>query len=337
MGPHVAERLSAYMDDELDAPERDAVASHLRGCPSCARHLEDLRAVDKAARELPLAVPDGYFDAFRGNLRQRLQRGRPAPRRLAPAWALAAAAIVLAVLTPRLLREPRPRVPPAAPAPAAAPSETDSPLADTATPAPRPEAPAPRAAGQRRLAERARPQAPPPPAATAEPAREYARNDTGAPSAGYAAPPAEVDEIQGAPLQGAPQAKKMEAESGAARRGEESKERRDKTALGALQDRAAPGPTSEDRFQLLLGRTPSSAAEARALREAWRAYAREAGTGPRADEARVRAVEAGVEAWRRGKDEGDRARARRDGREYLERPDALQRDRVQGVLQSLSP
>jgi hypothetical protein len=51
----------------------------------------------------------------------------------------------------------------------------------------------------------------------------------------------------------------------------------------------------------------------------------------------VRAVEAGAEAWRKGRDEKDRAEAQREGREYLERSDALQPDRVRAALKTLSP
>jgi hypothetical protein len=128
----------------------------------------------------------------------------------------------------------------------------------------------------------------------------------------------------------------MEAESGAAAREEEAEARRDKAAFGGLPRRTERPPASDERFRLLLGKTASSAAEARALRDAWRALAREEATGPRADEARVRAVEAGVEAWRRGKDERDRVDARREGREYLARADALQRGRVRAALKTLS-
>ena len=87
----------------------------------------------------------------------------------------------------------------------------------------------------------------------------------------------------------------------------------------------------------MLGRTAGSAAEARALRDAWRAFAREEREGSRADEARVRAVEAGADAWRKGKDEKDRAEAQREGREYLARADALQPDRVRAALRTLAP
>jgi hypothetical protein len=144
-----------------------------------------------------------------------------------------------------------------------------------------------------------------------------------------------MDEIQGARPKTAAPAKKMEGAPSAAAHEEEAKARGDKAALGALQDRAAEAPAGEDRFQLLARRTVSSAADARALRDAWRALARDLGTGPRADEARVRAVEAGIEAWRRSGDAGDRAEAERDARAYLERPDALQADRVRDALKVL--
>jgi len=346
---HVTERLSAYMDGELAAPERETVAAHLRGCAACARHLDDLRAVDIAARELPLAVPDGYFEAFRGSLRERLNRTRPTPRRRVPVWSLAAAAAVgLALLTPRLLvRDPRARVAPAAPAlpgrgpePVlpAAPAETRSTVADKEAEAPRAESAAPPAvrSGQRRLTELSRSQVPPSPAATPQPAQEQAKNAAGAPTTqGYAAaPPAEMDEVQAARPKTAAPAKKMEAAPNTARE-EEAKGRRDKAALGASQDRAADAPAGEDGFLRLARRTVSSADEARALRDAWGALARDLGTGSRADEARVRAVEAGIEAWRRSGDEGDRAAAQRDARAYLERPDALQPARVRDALKVL--
>jgi hypothetical protein len=268
-------------------------------------------------------------------------------------WALAAAAaVVLALITPRVLvRDQRARVPQAAPAPVAtlagrgpeavapaAPEEARSRVADAEAPARRAESAAPPAvrSEQRRLAEPAPLGAPPAPAATSEPAREQSKNAAGAPpTQGYAAaPPAEMDEVQAARPQTAAPAKKMEGAPNTARE-EEAKGRRDKVALGAAQDRAADAPAGEDGFQRLARRTVSSADEARALRDAWGALARDLGTGSRADEARVRAVEAGIEAWRRSGDEGDRAAAQRDARAYLERPDALQPARVRDALKVL--
>lgn len=356
MAPHVTESLSAYMDDELAAPEREAVAAHLRGCPACARHLEELLAVDAASRELPLAVPDGYFEAFRGSLRRRLEGSRPAPRRLAPAWALAAAAaVVLAVLTPRLLREPRapadsaargvPAPTPAAPPATAPPGHTGA--ADAVAESPRREPPSPmQSAGARleRRNEARRPQAVPPAAPPAVPLPGPAAKAATPAAPAETAGEKEADELRALGYAGAPardrfaqtpEDGKAAAETSAAGHAEEARTRRDKAAIGALQDRAAPA--GEGRFELLARRTISSAADARSARAAWRAFARDEGAGPRADEARVRAIEAGVEAWRRGRDEKDRDETRDEGRAYLARPDALQRDRVRAALKSLEP
>lgn len=41
----VLERLSAYLDGDLSAPERAAVEAHLRQCPNCARFGSSVQAV----------------------------------------------------------------------------------------------------------------------------------------------------------------------------------------------------------------------------------------------------------------------------------------------------
>jgi hypothetical protein len=346
MGPHITELLSAFMDGELGARERAEVDLHLRACPPCARHLEELRAVDSAARALPLRVPDGYFEAFRGTLRERLPRGRPATRRLPPSWALAAAAaVVLALITPRLLRETRPPAVPAAPAPATPaagtigrPAATPPPAApkkDTATAADsaatregRAKPPAAKSAARApgdRLASSAPPYAAPPPPAP------LARETDSVQPLEDAAAPTEQGPAQAAPM--------LRAEAEPAAGAEEQKARRDEPprGVGAGGSRATAENAGDARFDLLLRRPASSAGEARALRDAWRAYAQDQGEGARADEARVRVVELGAEAWRRGRQESDRAQAERDGREYLQRPDARQPARVREALRSLSP
>jgi hypothetical protein len=76
-------------------------------------------------------------------------------------------------------------------------------------------------------------------------------------------------------------------------------------------------------------------AEARALRDGWEAFARDQASDPRADEARVRAVEAGVTAWRLGGDPADLARARAAAAAYLAREGAVQRARVRALLETL--
>ena len=109
MSAHVLDRLSLYLDGELAAAARTEVEAHLQGCSACARHLEELAAVDAAARDLPVPAPPGYFDSLPARVRARL----PAPRRRAPpVWVWAAAAgLALAALAPVLLRQTTSPVP----------------------------------------------------------------------------------------------------------------------------------------------------------------------------------------------------------------------------------
>ena len=105
MTGHVDDRLSAYLDNELSVAERAAVEAHLTTCDACAGQLQELAAVDAATRALRVKAPDGYFEAFPGRVRQRLEaKRRPAWRVPGWSWA-AAAALLLAVLTPLTLRE----------------------------------------------------------------------------------------------------------------------------------------------------------------------------------------------------------------------------------------
>lgn len=57
MSEHYTDRLSEYLDGELDANERAEVAAHLAVCDDCARTLAELREVLAAARTLPLREP----------------------------------------------------------------------------------------------------------------------------------------------------------------------------------------------------------------------------------------------------------------------------------------
>jgi len=98
-----------------------------------------------------------------------------------------------------------------------------------------------------------------------------------------------------------------------------------------------PDPTrlAAERYQSLLAKRPATAADARALRDGWEAFARDQPSGPHADEARVRAIEAGATAWGLGGEAADLARARAAAQAYLASPDAPQRLRVRGVLEAL--
>jgi anti-sigma factor RsiW len=46
------ERLSDYLDDEMSAGERSAVAAHLEGCEACRAWVEDVTAIRAEARAL---------------------------------------------------------------------------------------------------------------------------------------------------------------------------------------------------------------------------------------------------------------------------------------------
>jgi putative zinc finger protein len=103
MSAHVTQWLSAYLDGETAPAERARVEEHLRECPDCEGRLEQLAAVDAAARELPVEPPAGYLDSFSSRVRQRIEASRR-PFRL-PVWALPlAAGLIIAVAAPLALR-----------------------------------------------------------------------------------------------------------------------------------------------------------------------------------------------------------------------------------------
>jgi hypothetical protein len=88
----------------------------------------------------------------------------------------------------------------------------------------------------------------------------------------------------------------------------------------------------EAAFRRLQATRPRSAAEWRALRDAWRHFAASRPGSPRADEARVREVESLYEAWRAGGEAPDEEAFRAAARDYLARRDAAQRQRVERLL-----
>jgi hypothetical protein len=351
---HERERLSAYLDRELPPGERAAVEAHLAACPECAAFLAELAAVDAASASLPAEAPEGYFESFPGRVRARLEaRKRALPARRVPVWTwAAAAAVLLAVVTPLTLRQLRsPSV--AAPAtvhttpPAAAAKAVSSAL------------------------EVPRPAEPSPAARTARPASSEKRG--AAPAAEPAAPPAAVPAETQAPAaalspQGSPVAAAKDevmAEGvfarepaappvggGVAREAEASREKsaRDRLRLPAARaatESASPALSAatagaaaeisdarehEDAFRRLESVRPRSAAEWRRLRDQWSALAAVEADSPRADEARVRAIVAAREAWRAGGDEADAAGFRREAEAYLRREDARQKPRVEALL-----
>lgn len=362
------DRLSEYLDGELPAFARSEVESHLRGCAACARHLEELAAVDAAARELPVPAPPGYFDSLPARVRVRL----PARRRKSPpvwVWAAAAGIAVAAVVPllfeqtrsplpePALVREQAPPSPAIASTPAAPPREE----APAAAPADVPAAgrahdkvaakdvgamkPAPYEA---RAAENA---AAPPPAAAAPPAQvqkhggPWAQAPSGAPAPPRLATSDESQKPQAAraaarPDEARPETAQMEEaratreiqrQAGAEVKGEREQDRRSGLA-GSIMT-FAQAPTEETRYRALLARRTASAAEDRQLHDEWRALAASYPTGAHADEARVRALDALLSAYRREGEARDRERLREEAGLYLQRSDAAQARRVRAMLQ----
>lgn len=70
---HPKDSLSPYLDGALPEAERGRVEEHLRGCPDCAAHAEDLKSVSKLVSSLPRKpLPVGFL--------QRLNRKAAGPR-----------------------------------------------------------------------------------------------------------------------------------------------------------------------------------------------------------------------------------------------------------------
>lgn len=252
MSGHVQDLLSAYLDGELSPPERAMVEAHLAACDACAERLEDFTTLDTTLRALPVEPPPGYFDAFPGRVRERVRgQAAPAPRWRVPVWGwAAAAALLLAVVTPLTLDRARqsPAVPAAAPGGESAPARQAQAATDEA-PAPPANAAlrsAPYAGGHGGLGQSAGPPraVPEPPARVAAEAVPAAtpdgrrENQLGKTAAGagttFAAPPAETRDQSQAPhaVELPRQAEERRAESAAPSQAE----------LGALASAAPPRP-----------------------------------------------------------------------------------------------
>jgi hypothetical protein len=99
-------------------------------------------------------------------------------------------------------------------------------------------------------------------------------------------------------------------------------------AAGTLEERDAAAHRKEG--------APTTVEEARRARDAWRAVARNRAGTAEGDEARVRAIESSLLAWRLGHDPADLEAARTEGRAYLVEPAAPQKDRVRRALAGAS-
>lgn len=362
MSPHEGERLSAYLDGELGPGERATVEAHLGTCALCRSRLAELAGLDEAARAHPLpAPPAGYFESFPARVRAALEgetAASPRSRGLGggarpwrwPAWTwAAAAALLLAVVTPLTLVElaggrrispakeplaPARREVPSAASPAAAPSAREKKAAAEeapAAPAPAP-APLPREAPGREPA----------------PGKGAVRNERGraaggasraaAPPVSYApqaAPaPAGATSQEGPSAAEAPAPERPSVAAAAAPAAPAAVGRMAASPVEGLaaRDEAMAKQSEDEAYRRLAREEPTDAAGWRRVREAWRAFAREHPEGPEADEARVRTIEAGMAAWRMSGDELDLEGARADLAAYLARPDARQAERARRAL-----
>lgn len=352
--------LSRYLDGELAGSARAEVESHLRGCAGCARHLEELAAVDAAARELPVPAPPGYFESLPARVRARL----PAPRRKSPpvwVWAAAAGLAVAALVPllshqarsplpePALIREQAPPAPatastPVAPAreeaPAAAPADVpaesrarDKVAAKDLLEALRAEnaAAATPAQAQAQVPKHGGPWAQAPSGAAAPPARA-ASDEAQKPQAARAATHPDEGRQQTAQMEQARAAREIPRQPGAEVKAESEPERR--SGLTDAVVTFAQAPPEETRYRALLARRTASAAEDRQLHDEWRALVASYPTGAHADEARVRALEALLSAYRREGEARDRERLREEASQYLQRSDAAQPGRVRALLEA---
>jgi anti-sigma factor RsiW len=75
---HLGYRLSALVDGELSAAERDRVHAHLAGCEACRTEANQLRALKKRMRGLGEVPPD---DALTRRLLAIAEPGPPVPPR----------------------------------------------------------------------------------------------------------------------------------------------------------------------------------------------------------------------------------------------------------------
>jgi anti-sigma factor RsiW len=74
------QRLSAYLDGELDATACEAIERHGRGCSNCAAVLDGLRTTVGLCRQAAdVTMPDAVRQRARAAVRQLLAEGEPAP------------------------------------------------------------------------------------------------------------------------------------------------------------------------------------------------------------------------------------------------------------------
>lgn len=94
---HALEQISAALDGELTAREREELDDHLAGCPSCAALFDELAGQSRLLRDLDCEMPDDLTD----RILSQLPAPKPAPEKAGwvlpwRRWGALAACLVLA-------------------------------------------------------------------------------------------------------------------------------------------------------------------------------------------------------------------------------------------------
>ena len=323
--------------------------------------------------EAPAGYFEELPGRVRARVRRPVRAPRMALWAVAAAAAVMAVVVTPVVLQhEHAVMTPAAQAVPEAPAPAAGPVATLPPLpqavpppvsfADTGAPATRAQPVPARDEADARLLEREKADRPAQNVLSKTQAQSAGRRDAAAPAATPAAAPppaaagaapnapavfegrdaaaaastmAESVEVQSAKQAPAQEGARPEAYAEAKKERARPPERKLAAGSGAFAHPDDRALMTDKRYEALVARPAASAAEARALGEAWELFARDVPAGPRADEARVRAIEAAVRAWTLGHDPADVAHARERGRAYLEMENAPQAARVRTALAAL--
>ena len=159
-----------------------------------------------------------------------------------------------------------------------------------------------------------------------EPSSQAAANQAAPPAAPAAGP---------APASVSGAAERLEGAEEKNKEGPLRKIQRDEASRGVRTDAQLMRADEDVGYQSLLVRQAGSVDEARRLADAWKTFAETHPASPRADEARVRAIEARGLAWRLSHDPADLDRVRQSARAYLASSRAPQRERVRALLETL--
>lgn len=95
---HASDKLAAYLDNQLSAPDRVRVEAHLAACDGCRKELTHIRVSDAAIHRLPLvSAPDGLWSAIEAAADSHPRPPHPVPG-VRLTWQYTAAVFLAAML-----------------------------------------------------------------------------------------------------------------------------------------------------------------------------------------------------------------------------------------------